>query len=326
METGYQRGKIQEESLHYEQKKHDGSYPDRRRQHLPQPPWLGRPRRDRAGPFDRGGEAVATQAAARFPAAQPRRRPALDGPPETDRHRQRQRLRGDGRCGPRIARCSRSARRCMKWAASIGGRCDNCRDARRDPAPGGRAPPRRPPGRSRAVVPRNPAGPAPAAGRQPQSGRVGIERWQLPGCLAVSKSSAGGGTGRGAVLAELRGGLDRRRRDQEGEEASRHAAAAGGGGGCRGAARPAQDGAQGVRPPRISSRQRREAAARRALSGRPVRGGRGAGAALAGARARRRAGLECAVEFAGQSRAFRGRPACRDEGRRTATAKCRCPL
>src|SRR5262245_33778673 len=27
METGYQRGKIQEESLYYEHKKHDGSYP-----------------------------------------------------------------------------------------------------------------------------------------------------------------------------------------------------------------------------------------------------------------------------------------------------------
>jgi methylmalonyl-CoA mutase len=27
METGYQRGKIQDESLHYEQKKHDGSLP-----------------------------------------------------------------------------------------------------------------------------------------------------------------------------------------------------------------------------------------------------------------------------------------------------------
>ncbi len=27
METGYQRGKIQEESLHYEHMKHDGSYP-----------------------------------------------------------------------------------------------------------------------------------------------------------------------------------------------------------------------------------------------------------------------------------------------------------
>jgi methylmalonyl-CoA mutase len=27
METGYQRGKIQDESLYYERKKHDGSYP-----------------------------------------------------------------------------------------------------------------------------------------------------------------------------------------------------------------------------------------------------------------------------------------------------------
>jgi methylmalonyl-CoA mutase len=27
METGYQRGKIQEESMHYEHRKHDGSYP-----------------------------------------------------------------------------------------------------------------------------------------------------------------------------------------------------------------------------------------------------------------------------------------------------------
>jgi methylmalonyl-CoA mutase len=27
METGYQRGKIQEESLYYERRKHDGSYP-----------------------------------------------------------------------------------------------------------------------------------------------------------------------------------------------------------------------------------------------------------------------------------------------------------
>ena len=27
MELGYQRGKIQEESLYYEHKKHDGSYP-----------------------------------------------------------------------------------------------------------------------------------------------------------------------------------------------------------------------------------------------------------------------------------------------------------
>jgi methylmalonyl-CoA mutase len=36
METGYQRGKIQEESMYYEHQKHDGSVPDRRRQHVPQ--------------------------------------------------------------------------------------------------------------------------------------------------------------------------------------------------------------------------------------------------------------------------------------------------
>ena len=45
METGYQRGKIQEESLYYEHKKHDGSLPDHRRQHLPQPEGHGRSRR-----------------------------------------------------------------------------------------------------------------------------------------------------------------------------------------------------------------------------------------------------------------------------------------
>ena len=36
METGYQRGKIQEESMYYEHMKHDGSLSDRRRQHVPQ--------------------------------------------------------------------------------------------------------------------------------------------------------------------------------------------------------------------------------------------------------------------------------------------------
>ena len=37
METGYQRGRIQDESLLYEHGKHDGSHPSRRREHLPQP-------------------------------------------------------------------------------------------------------------------------------------------------------------------------------------------------------------------------------------------------------------------------------------------------
>ena len=37
METGYQRGRIQDESMLYEQRKHDGIAADHRRQHLPQP-------------------------------------------------------------------------------------------------------------------------------------------------------------------------------------------------------------------------------------------------------------------------------------------------
>ena len=36
METGYQRGKIQEESMHYEMHEARRRVPDRRRQHLPQ--------------------------------------------------------------------------------------------------------------------------------------------------------------------------------------------------------------------------------------------------------------------------------------------------
>jgi methylmalonyl-CoA mutase len=53
METGYQRGKIQEESLYYETIKHDGSYPDHRRQHLPQPERQAGSGQGRTGPFHR---------------------------------------------------------------------------------------------------------------------------------------------------------------------------------------------------------------------------------------------------------------------------------
>ena len=35
METGYQRGRIQDESMLYEQRKHDGVAADRRGEHLP---------------------------------------------------------------------------------------------------------------------------------------------------------------------------------------------------------------------------------------------------------------------------------------------------
>ena len=53
METGYQRGKIQEESLYYEHKKHDGSYPiigvntfqNRVARRRPSSSWRVRPRK-----------------------------------------------------------------------------------------------------------------------------------------------------------------------------------------------------------------------------------------------------------------------------------------
>ena len=57
METGYQRGKIQEESMYYEHQKHDGSVSDRRRQHLPQSARRRGAAESRARALDRRGEA-----------------------------------------------------------------------------------------------------------------------------------------------------------------------------------------------------------------------------------------------------------------------------
>ena len=78
METGYQRGRIQDESMLYEHRKHDGIAADRRRQHLPRPDarrraaarssWPGRPRQEKQSPA-RPARATST------PATAPRRRP-----------------------------------------------------------------------------------------------------------------------------------------------------------------------------------------------------------------------------------------------------------
>jgi methylmalonyl-CoA mutase N-terminal domain/subunit len=61
METGYQRGKIQEESMR-DAEAHR-RIPHHRREHLPQPAWRPGARPHRAGPLDRGGKAVAAAAA-----------------------------------------------------------------------------------------------------------------------------------------------------------------------------------------------------------------------------------------------------------------------
>ena len=58
METGYQRSKIQEESMYYEALKHSGEYADHRRQHLPQSGcrFRGGKRQSRAGQVNRRGK------------------------------------------------------------------------------------------------------------------------------------------------------------------------------------------------------------------------------------------------------------------------------
>ncbi len=71
METGYQRGRIQEQSLIYEHRKHDGSVPHHRGQHVPQSARRRGSRDATAGadPLHSGREAVAVETPARFPAA-----------------------------------------------------------------------------------------------------------------------------------------------------------------------------------------------------------------------------------------------------------------
>ena len=84
METGYQRGKIQEESLYYEHQKHDGSYPIIGVNTFRNPHADAGAAEARARALDRRGERVAAEAPRRLPRAA--RRPT-----------RRQRSRGSSR-------------------------------------------------------------------------------------------------------------------------------------------------------------------------------------------------------------------------------------
>ena len=75
METGYQRSKIQEESMHYEMLKHTGEYPIIGVNTFRNPHGDAGAGAHRTGALDRRGEAVAAGAAGRLPRA-PRRRGA----------------------------------------------------------------------------------------------------------------------------------------------------------------------------------------------------------------------------------------------------------
>ena len=95
METGYQRGKIQEESMYYEHQKHDGTLPDHRRQHVPQSARRRGAAEDRARALDRRGEGVAACSASRdFHARHAGEAPAALARLQAGGDRQRQRVRG----------------------------------------------------------------------------------------------------------------------------------------------------------------------------------------------------------------------------------------
>ena len=83
METGYQRGRIQDESMLYEHRKHDGTLPIVGVNTFPQPRRGARSRRSSSSPVHRRREAVAAAPDAQF---QVRHR--HDGPAALDRLRQ----------------------------------------------------------------------------------------------------------------------------------------------------------------------------------------------------------------------------------------------
>ena len=124
METGYQRGKIQEESMHYEMRKHTGEYPivgvnTFRNPHgdpVPQALELARSTdAEKQSQLERLADFQARHAA---------EAPAMLQAPAGRGDREPQRLRGaDGR-GARAARSARSRTRCSRSAGSTGAACE----------------------------------------------------------------------------------------------------------------------------------------------------------------------------------------------------------
>ena len=123
METGYQRGKIQEESMHYEMLKHTGEYPIIGVNTFRNP--HGEPCR-RALELARSTEEEKQSQLQRLPDFHARHAADSAGPaaaPAAGRHRQPQRLRGaDGRRALLFA-WARSRTRCSRWAGSTGAAC-----------------------------------------------------------------------------------------------------------------------------------------------------------------------------------------------------------
>jgi methylmalonyl-CoA mutase len=97
METGFQRGKIQEESLYYEHKKHDGSYPIIGVNTFLNPKGMAQQEIELARSSE--DEAEPAHPPGRLPGPQRRPGPQVAGPAQADRDRKRQRVCGAGGCG-----------------------------------------------------------------------------------------------------------------------------------------------------------------------------------------------------------------------------------
>ena len=126
METMYQRGKIQEESMYYEQPEARRHAADHRRQHVPVRRGSRRPRQQerRADSFHGGGEAGAGRRGAGVPGAQRRTHAGGAAGAAARRDVGRQRVRGADQCGQAGARSVRSRARSTTSAASTAGACD----------------------------------------------------------------------------------------------------------------------------------------------------------------------------------------------------------
>ena len=124
METGYQRGRIQDESMLYETKKHDGSLPIIGVNTFRNPAGDAVPDHLRAGPLDRGGEAepAAPAGASSAPPTPASARPCWPGsrrPPWPARTCSRCSWT---RCGP--AAWARSPTPCSRSEAATGATCE----------------------------------------------------------------------------------------------------------------------------------------------------------------------------------------------------------
>ena len=124
METGYQRGRIQDESMLYEHRKHDGTLPIIGVNTFLDPNADDDARDDRAGPLRRRREAGPDRPPARLPGRARRRRPAGARPAAPGGARRRQPVRrADGR-GALAAASARSPTRCSRSAAATAATSD----------------------------------------------------------------------------------------------------------------------------------------------------------------------------------------------------------